>query len=148
MADEKKKSLWQEFKEFAFKGNVMDMAIGVVIGGAFSPIVTSLVNDIIMPPIGFLIGGVDFSDLKIAIGDASINYGSFIQTVLNFFIIAICIFAMIKLINKGSEIATRKKRAEEEARKKAEEEAKANEPKAPTTEELLGEIRDLLAAKK
>lgn len=104
--------LVQEFKEFAVKGNVIDLAVGVIIGGAFGKIVTSLVNDVIMPPIGALLGNMDFKDLKIYLvntdeltGEAlanapSINYGSFINTLLDFFIVALCIFFMINGINK------------------------------------------------
>ena len=98
--------LWTEFKKFAFKGNVVDMAVGVVVGGAFSKIVTSLVNDIIMPPIGALTGGTNFTDLKwvlveadeaAGIAEAAINYGSFIQTVVDFFLIALSVFLFVKL---------------------------------------------------
>lgn len=145
---------FDEFKKFAFKGNVIDMAVGVVIGNVFGKIVSSLVNDIIMPPIGLLIGGVDFAELKVvlkeAVGDVpavSINYGNFIQTIIDFLIVALSIFVCVRLINKARDIATKKEREEAEAKAKAEAEAKANEPKAPTTEELLTEIRDLLAKK-
>ena len=99
---------WQEFKKFAIKGNVIDMAVGVVIGGVFQKVVTSLVNDIIMPPIGVLIGGVDFGELKIVLKEAvgetaavTINYGAFIQTLINFFIVALTIFFVVKMLNKG-----------------------------------------------
>ena len=137
----------KEFKEFAVKGNAIDMAVGVIIGGAFGEIVNSIVNDIIMPPIGWLIGGVNFSDLKvelpkvvldsgIELAPATINYGSFIQTIINFIIIALCVFMMIK------GIANLKKS------KKAEEEAAPAAPAEPSNEEkLLTEIRDLLAKK-
>ena len=153
---------WQEFKKFAFKGNVIDMAVGVVIGGVFQKVVTSLVNDIIMPPIGVLIGGVDFGELKIVLKEAvgetaavTINYGAFIQTLINFFIVALTIFFVVKMLNKGKEIAQKKEReeaeakakAEAEAKAKAEAEAKAKEAEKPTTEQLLAEIRDLLAQK-
>ena len=136
-----------EFKEFAVKGNAIDMAVGVIIGGAFGEIVNSIVNDIIMPPIGWLIGGVNFSDLKvelpkvvldsgIELAPATINYGSFVQTIINFIIIALCVFMMIK------GIANLKKS------KKAEEEAAPAAPAEPSNEEkLLTEIRDLLAKK-
>lgn len=135
-----------EFKEFAVKGNAVDMAVGVIIGGAFGKIVSSLVNDIIMPPIGWLIGGVNFSDLKVTLPTmdlgieqlepATINYGNFIQTTFDFVIIALCIFMMVKGINHL-------------ARKKAEEPAKPATPSAPSAEEkLLTEIRDLLKDKK
>jgi len=154
--------LWQEFKKFAFKGNVIDMAVGVVIGGVFQKVVTSLVNDIIMPPVGLLIGGVDFAELKIVLKEAvgetaavTINYGVFIQTLINFFIVALTIFFVVKMLNKGKEIAQKKEReeaeakakAEAEAKAKAEAEAKAKEAEKPTTEQLLAEIRDLLAQK-
>jgi len=100
------KKMAAEFREFAVKGNVVDMAVGIIIGGAFGKIVTSLVNDVIMPPIGLLIGGVNFTDLAItlkeAVGDAAavtLNYGKFIQTVLDFVILAWAIFMMVKVIN-------------------------------------------------
>lgn len=131
----------QEFKEFVMKGNVVDMAVGVIIGGAFGKIVSSLVADVIMPPIGVLLGGVDFSDLAITIKEASkgvdgavvpavvISYGKFIQTVIDFTIVAAAIFAFIKLLSVF--------------KKKAEEAPAA--PPAPTNQEiLLAEIRDLL----
>lgn len=96
-------SFFKEFKEFALRGNVMDMAVGIIIGLAFSKIVTSLVNDIIMPPIGYALGDIDFSRLKIDLGqntaDASIRYGIFINTVVDFLIIALCIFVLVKAIN-------------------------------------------------
>ena len=126
----------KEFKEFAMKGNVMDMAVGVIIGGAFGKIVSSLVDDILMPIIGFITGGVDFTSLSIKFGEgenaANIMYGQFIQNVVDFLIVAFCIFMMIKAINK----ITKKKEAEPEA------------PAEPSNEEkLLGEIRDLLKNK-
>lgn len=136
-------NLLKEFKEFAVKGNVMDMAIGVIIGGAFGKIVTSLVNDIIMPGIGVLTGGINFSDYKFVIQqgvmngeevitpEVAITWGSFIQTIVDFLIIAFCIFIAIKAINRF-------KRKEEEAP------AAPAEPAGPTQEELLTEIRDLL----
>jgi len=137
----------KEFKEFAVKGNAIDMAVGVIIGGAFGEIVNSIVNDIIMPPIGWLIGGVNFSDLKvelpkvvldsgIELAPATINYGSFVQTIINFIIIALCVFMMIKGISNLKKS------------KKAEEEAAPAAPAEPSNEEkLLTEIRDLLAKK-
>lgn len=136
----------KEFKKFAFKGNVVDMAVGVVVGGAFSTIVTSLVNDIIMPIFGCITAGMDFKNLKFVMSkavvengevvkpEAAIAYGSFIQNIVNFFIIAISIFAIITLINK--------------AIKKPEVVEEAPAPKAPTQEELLAEIRDLLKEQK
>jgi len=121
-------NVWQEFKEFAIKGNVLDLAIAVVIGSAFGKIVSSLVSNIIMPLIGLLLGGLDFSGLKIQVGDEQILYGMFIQNLVDFFIIAMAVFLFVKAINKF------KKPAEE-----AETEA------VPTNAEiLLTEIRDLL----
>ncbi len=126
----------KEFKAFAMRGNVVDLAVAVVIGGAFGRIVTSLVNDIIMPPLGVLLGGVDFKDLVLVIKKGSeeveavtMNYGMFIQNIVDFIIIAFAIFMIIKGIN-----SLRKKEAEKPA-----------EPPAPTVQEkLLTEIRDLL----
>lgn len=137
----------KEFKEFAVRGNAIDMAVGVIIGGAFGEIVNSIVNDIIMPPIGWLIGGVNFSDLKvelpkvvldsgIELAPATINYGSFVQTIINFIIIALCVFLMIKGLAKLK------------SAQKAEEDAAPTAPAEPSNEEkLLTEIRDLLAKK-
>ncbi|EJS73349.1 large conductance mechanosensitive channel protein MscL [Bacillus cereus] len=122
--------MWNEFKKFALKGNVMDLAIGVVIGGAFGKIVSSLVGDVIMPLIGLLLGGINFKGLSFTFGGAVVKYGAFIQTVVDFLIIAFSIFLFIKLFNK----LTLKK-----------EEEKEEEIPEPTKEEvLLGEIRDLL----
>ncbi|MBR6031210.1 MAG: large-conductance mechanosensitive channel protein MscL [Bacteroidaceae bacterium] len=133
-------SFIQDFKAFALKGNVVDMAVGVIIGGAFGKIVTSVVNNVIMPPIGVVTGGVDFTDLKLVIKEAegeaeavTLNYGQFIQDVVDFLIIAFCIFLMVK----GISALTRKKEEE-----KAAEPAPAPEPSAE--EKLLTEIRDLL----
>ena len=123
----------KEFKEFAVKGNVMDMAVGVIIGAAFGKIVTSLVNDILMPIIGMLTGGIDFTGLKATIGDANITYGQFVQSVSDFLIVAFCIFLMLKGINKLN--------------RKKQEPAAPEAPKGPTQEELLAEIRDLLKQK-
>ena len=133
--------MWKEFKEFAFKGNVLDMSIGVIIGGAFGKIVSSLVSDIIMPFFGFLTAGADFTSLKVVLSpavldtagqvikpEAAIMYGNFIQNIFEFFIIAFCIFFFVQQISKM---------------KKKEEPAPAA-PAGPTTEELLTEIRDLL----
>lgn len=136
-----------EFKEFAVKGNAVDMAVGVIIGGAFGKIISSIVDDIIMPPIGWLIGGVNFTDLKFTLPSidvgveklqpATINYGNFLQTTFDFLIIAFCVFMLVKGINKM-------------ARKKAEEKKdEAPAAPAPTKEELLlTEIRDLLKERK
>ena len=139
----------KEFKEFAVKGNAIDMAVGVIIGGAFGNIVNSIVNDIIMPPIGWLIGGVNFSDLKvelpkvvldsgIELAPATINYGSFIETIINFFIIAFCVFMMVKGITKMKDL---------KAKEEAEAEATAAPAEPSAEEKLLTEIRDLLAKK-
>jgi len=131
-------SFIQDFKAFALKGNVVDMAVGVIIGGAFGKIVTSVVNNIIMPPVGVLTGGVDFTDLKVVLKEAegeaeavTLNYGQFIQDVVDFLIIAFCIFLMIKGIAALS-------------RKKEEEAAPAPAPEPSAEEKLLTEIRDLL----
>lgn len=96
----KESAFIKEFKEFISKGSVIDMAVGVVVGGAFTAIVNSLVNDIIMPLVGLLLGGVDFTGLSFGIKDAQINYGNFIQNVLTFFIVAFCLFCVVKAVNK------------------------------------------------
>ena len=128
----------QEFKEFALKGNVMDMAVGVIIGGAFGKIVTSLVNDVLMPVIGMVTGNIDFTNLSFKFGEgedaAVLAYGNFIQNTVDFIIVAFCIFLMLKAINKLN-------------RKKEEPAPAPEEPKGPTQEELLAEIRDLLKNK-
>ena len=121
-----------EFKEFITRGDVVELAVGVIIGGAFGKIVTSLVNDILMPIIGILIGGIDFSNLSINVADAKIMYGSFIQQIIDFLIIAFCIFVFIKIIG------TFTKKKEEEIQEKKEEVKKSDEVM------LLEEIRDLL----
>ena len=134
----------QEFKEFAMKGNVADMAIGIIIGSAFGKIVASLVNDVLMPPLGLLLGGVDFTDLRITMKQAAvdaagndiaavtINYGTFIQTAIDFLIVAWAVFMVIKLLNNL---------------KKKKEEAPAAPPAPSKEETLLSEIRDLLKSK-
>ncbi len=91
--------MWKEFKKFAAKGNVLDLAVGVIIGGAFGKIVASLVDDIIMPIIGLLLGGINFSDLEIQVGDAGIKYGAFIQSIIDFLIISFSIFIFIRTVN-------------------------------------------------
>ena len=140
-----------EFKTFALKGNVVDMAVGVIIGGAFGKIVTSLVNDIIMPPIGVLLGDKNFSDLAVtlkpAVGDAEPvlwKYGSFLQVCVDFLIIAVSIFVMIKVINKLTSL--RSKEEEEAAATAAS--TPAPEPEPSKEEVLLTEIRDLRKEKK
>lgn len=138
--------MWQDFKKFAFKGNIIDMAVGVVVGGAFGKIVTALVNNIITPLISLLIGKMNFSEMKYVFSEAVLNadgtvqkaenalmYGAFIQSVIDFFIIAFCIFIFLRIITK----------AKSKFEKKTEEEP-AHAPAGPTTEELLTEIRDLL----
>jgi len=134
--------MMKEFKEFAMRGNVMDMAIGIVIGGAFGKIISSLVKDVIMPPIGLALGGVDFSDMSIMLKEAvmegeeviaeavTLNYGVFVNTVIEFLIIAFAIFMVIKAMNKMK-------------KKKEEEPAPAPDP-GPSETDLLTEIRDLL----
>ena len=138
----------EEFKKFAFKGNVVDMAVGVIIGGAFGAIVSSLVSDIIMPLIGIITGDLNFTDMQIVLsrneaGEVTnaLKYGQFIQNVIYFLIVALSIFIVVKIINKGREFANRKKIEAE----KAAAEAAAKEPTKPTQEELLTEIRDLLS---
>lgn len=143
-----------DFKKFALKGNVIDMAVGVVVGGAFSKVVSSVVSDLITPIIGVLTAGVDFKELKWVIAskvaedgtvvETAITYGNFIQNVVDFLIIGFSIMFVVKTINKAKDLSEAKKKAEEEA-KAAEEAAK---PKEPTEAELLKEIRDLLAAQK
>lgn len=120
----------QEFKKFISRGNVVDLAVGVVVGGAFSKIVTSLVDNIIMPLVGIIIGGIDFTKLSLTIFDVQINFGLFLQNIVDFLIISFCIFMVIKLINK----ITHKKEIKEETK-----------PKAKSDEViLLEQIRDLL----
>ena len=124
-------SLVQEFREFAMKGNVMDLAVGVIIGGAFGKIISSLVDNVLMPFIGLFLGGVDFSKLAITVGSAELKYGAFIQSVVDFLIIAFCIFMMIKALNKLQKPAPA-----------------AAPPPPPPSEVYLKEIRDALVAKK
>jgi large conductance mechanosensitive channel len=146
--------LIQEFKDFAMKGNVIDLAVGLIIGAEFSKIVNSVVNDIIMPPIGKLIDGRSFTDLKYPLGqtavlddkgmqvikngepqfkEAFINYGACIQQIVNFIIIAFCVFLIVKAMNKAKELAAKKEAA-----------APAAPPEPPADVKLLTEIRDLL----
>lgn len=138
--------MWKEFKEFAFKGNVLDLAVGVIIGGAFGKIVTSVVTDLIMPILGYITAGVDFKSLKYVLSpaiseggtvikpEAAILYGNFIQNVIDFLIVAFSVFLFIKLINSSKAKLIKQKEAE----------PAAPEPQKPTQEELLAEIRDLL----
>ena len=171
MSKKEKKSLWKEFTEFAIKGNAMALAVGTIIGGAFSGITKSVTNDLIMPIVNIFLGGADFSEAKIALprmpwveptyetivnaeGEEVVQevmnyltYGNFISAVINFLIMALVVFFIVKFMNKITEAATRKEReaAEAAAAKAAEEAAKV--PAAPTTEELLTQIRDLLKEK-
>lgn len=124
-----------EFKDFAMRGNVLDLAVGVIIGGAFGKIVSSVVDDILMPLVGMALGGLDFKNLSLKIGEAQVMYGNFIQNVIDFLIVAFCIFLIVKGINSLT-----KKKKEEPAAPKA--------PAEPSNEEkLLSEIRDLLKLK-
>ena len=141
MEKKEKKGFVKEFKEFIARGNVLDMAVGVVMGSAFTAIVNSLVNDMIMPLVGIVIGGINFSDLAITLPAAAegaepvkFAYGSFIMAVVNFLIIAIVVFSVVKAVNKFH-------------KKKEEEPAPAEEPKPSNEEVLLTEIRDLLKEK-
>ena len=129
MASEKKNTFLAEFKTFIARGNVMDMAVGVIIGGAFSNITTSLINDIVMPLLGILTGSMSFASLEVRIGPAVITYGNFIQAVLNFLVMAFVVFCLVKGINR----LHRKK-----------EEAPPPPPQPSAEEQLLTEIRDLL----
>lgn len=140
------KQILQEFKQFAMRGNVVDMAVGIIIGGAFGKIVSSLVSDVIMPGVGLLVGGVNFTDLKITLKEAvmngeeivspavSINYGNFIQVTFDFIIIAFAVFMLVKGVNALS--------------KKKKEEKPATPPAPPADIQLLTEIRDLLKTQK
>lgn len=125
----------KEFKSFISRGNVIDLAVGVIIGGAFGKIVTSLVNDILMPVIGVFLGGIDFTSLAFKIGEASIAYGAFLQNILDFLIVSACIFLMVKVINKLAALG----------KKKEEEETAASTPVKSEEVQLLEEIRDLLS---
>ena len=175
MSKKNGKSLWKEFSEFAVKGNAMALAVGTIIGGAFSSITKSLTNDLIMPIVNIFLGGADFSEAKIALprmpwveptyetvvnaaGEEIVQevqnyltYGNFISAVINFLILAVVVFFIVKIMNGITEAATRKEReaaeaaAAEAAAKAAE--AAANAPHVPTSEELLAEIRDLLKNK-
>jgi len=151
MADEKKKGIVGEFKEFIARGNVIDMAVGIIMGGAFTPIVNSLVNDIVMPCVGMITGGIDFSDKRIILkaavaaneaegiaeaAEVAIRYGNLIQVIINFLVISICVFLLIKGINKF-------KRKEE-----LKPEPVPEEPKPTNEELLLAEIRDLMKAER
>lgn len=130
------KQFLKEFKEFAMKGNVVDLAVAVIIGGAFGKIVSSLVNDIVMPLLGVILGGNNLSSLNFRVGTAVVTYGAFLQNVIDFLIIALVIFVAIKALKKLENLNPLSKK---------EAKAKEDAPKAPTEAELLIEIRDLLA---
>lgn len=142
--------MWDEFKKFAFKGNVLDLAIGVIIGGAFGKIVTSVVNDLIMPILGYLMAGMDFKSMKYVLSEAvmegetlikpeaAIMYGNFIQNIVDFLIVALSVFLFVKLINRSKEKLAKQKKTAPEA---------PASPAGPTQEQLLAEIRDLLKKK-
>lgn len=127
---------FKEFKEFISRGNVIDLAVGVIIGSAFGKIVTSIVNDILMPLIGIVIGGINFSNLNVKVGDATIAYGAFIQNIIDFLIIAICIFVFIKIIEKFTKKEEIEEKKEEIIEQKKDEQIL-----------LLEEIRDILKNK-
>ena len=131
-----------EFKKFISKGNVIDLAVGVIIGGAFGKIVSSLVNDILMPIIGAIIGGIDFSNLSITIGKAKITYGMFIQNVIDFLIIAFCIFIFIRAINKLTDMTHKLEKGKKKDKEGEKEEIQETELS------ILKEIRDELKTKK
>jgi large conductance mechanosensitive channel len=133
-------SVLKEFKEFALKGNVVDMAVGIIIGGAFGTIVSSLVKDVIMPPIGLLLGGVDFSDIKLPLKAAAagkeavtMNVGTFLNNVISFLIVAVAVFLLVKMVN--------------ELRRRFETETPKTPPAPPPSEVYLKEIRDALVKK-
>lgn len=129
------KKILKEFKEFIARGNVVDLAVGVIVGSAFGKIVTSLVNDILMPIIGVILGGIDFTNLTLKFNDATIYYGNFIQNVIDFLIVAFCIFIFVKAINAITEKAKKKEEKKEKTPVKSDEVI------------LLEEIRDLLKRK-
>ena len=159
--DKKKSTFWSDFRAFIAKGNILDMAVGVVIGAAFGKIVTSLVSDLVTPLISLLTGKVNLAEMHVLLnangadvsfptvaaaqeaGYATLNYGAFLQSIIDFLLVAFCIFMVLRIITKS-------KAKLEKLKKKEEEEAAAapEEPKGPSTEELLAEIRDLLKEKK
>jgi large conductance mechanosensitive channel len=127
--------MFQEFKTFIMRGNVLDLAVGIIIGAAFTAIVTSIVDDLVNPLIGLLIGGVDFSSISFGLGEAQFMVGNFINALIKFLIIAWVVFLIVKAVNKLTSMAIKK------------EEPKPEAPKGPTAEELLIEIRDALKAR-
>lgn len=129
------RALWNEFKQFAMRGNVVDLAVAVVVGASFNKIVSSLVDDMLMPVIGILLGRLDLSGLHVRVGEAVLSYGNFLQTVLDFLIIAFAVFMLVRTINRARTALERQEEAEEAAKP----------PPAPPKEQLLlEEIRDLL----
>ena len=126
-----------EFKEFITKGDVVDLAVGVIVGGAFGKIVTSLLNDILMTIIGVIIGGIDFTNLSVKIADAEIKYGSFIQQIVDFLIISLCVFEFVKIITRITKLADKEEKVEEAV----------EEVKEETELDVLKEIRELLKEK-
>ena len=133
---ERKKEMIKEFKEFISKGNIMDMAVGIIIGGAFTKIVTALVEAILMPLIGAICGGKSVEDMSVMVGNASIGYGAFLQAVIDFLLVALVLFMILKAFNKAKSMVVK------------EEEAPAEPEPVPADIELLTEIRDLLKEKK
>jgi large conductance mechanosensitive channel len=125
----------KEFRDFIARGNVIDLAVGIIIGAAFTAIVTSIVEDLVNPLIGLIVGGVDFSAVSFGVGDAQFMVGNFINAVIKFLIIAWVVFLIVKAVNKMTSLAKKKEEAAPEA------------PKGPTTEELLTQIRDELRAR-
>lgn len=134
---EKSQGLWAEFKEFISRGSVIDLAVGMIIGAAFTAIVSSLVNDVVMPLIGVLIGGIDFSGIQTQVGGATIMWGNFIQAIINFLLIALVVFLMVKAINTAHDVMTKKNVEELE-------EATAEPTPEDKQLQLLEEIRDAL----
>ena len=134
---EKEKEMIKEFKEFISKGNIMDMAVGIIIGGAFTKIVTALVEAILMPVLGIICGGKSVEDMSVMVGNASIGYGAFLQAIIDFLLVALVLFMILKAFNKAKSVVV-----------KEEEEAPAEPEPVPADVELLTEIRDLLKEKK
>ena len=137
MIKKRRKKMIKEFKEFISKGNIMDMAVGIIIGGAFTKIVTALVEAILMPVIGIICGGKSVEDMSVMVGNASIGYGAFLQAIIDFLLVALVLFMILKAFNKAKSVVV-----------KEEEEAPAEPEPVPADVELLTEIRDLLKEKK
>ena len=133
---EKLKKVLEEFKQFIERGNVIDLAVGVVIGSAFSKIVTSVVNDLLTPTFGIILGGLDFSNISLTVKDSTINFGLFLNNVIDFFIIAVCVFILVKFINK---LTKKKEKVEEIKEEVVEEPKKSNEE--ILLEEILNELK-------